>query len=67
MRLVSLFQALCHAVPSDVRRPTMEDTTLWHDAEFRIMLSELRYLPIRRSCDSSAERLLAGSRQRRNP
>ena len=52
MRLVSLFQAFCHAVPSQVHRPTVEDATLWHDAEFQMMMRELRYPPIRRSRDS---------------
>jgi hypothetical protein len=63
MKLVSLFQALCHVVPWQVRRPAVRDVTLWHDAEFQIMLRELRYAPIRRSCDSSGkQRGLSGSR-----
>ena len=66
MRLVSLFRALSQAMPSRVHRTLVEDATLWQDAEFRIMLSELRYLPVRRWCDSSAERRLpAESREHR--
>jgi hypothetical protein len=52
MRLVSLIQVLYHVVRWRVRRPAMRDIMLWHDAEFQILLRELRYAPIRRSGDS---------------
>jgi len=46
MKSVSLFDALFHVVPWQMRRPAARDVTLLHDAEFRIMLHELRYPPI---------------------
>lgn len=56
MSLVSSLQALCHVVPWQLRRPTVMDAKLWQDAEFQVTLRELRYLPIRRSCDSGSGR-----------
>lgn len=68
MRPTSLFEALCQLVPWQRRRPATRDATLWHDAEFQILLGELRYRPTRRLYDSSAERrVLSGSRRHRNP
>jgi hypothetical protein len=52
MRFLSLLQVLCHVVPWRVRRRVVRDLMLWHDAEFQILLRELRYPPLRRSCDS---------------
>lgn len=64
MRLGSLFQILCRVVPWQLRRPVPRDAMLWHDAEFQIMLRELRYLPIQRSRHLSCEmRVLSESRQ----
>jgi hypothetical protein len=65
---VSLFQALCHVVPWQLRRPTARDATLWHDAEFQVLLCELRYRPKQGSYDCSADKqVLSQSRERRNP
>ena len=47
MRPVSLLQALWQVVPWPIRRAGSQDVTLLHDAEFQIMLRELRYPPIR--------------------
>jgi hypothetical protein len=44
---VSLFQALWLVVPWQMRRPVTRDVTLLQDAEFQILLRELRYPPIR--------------------
>jgi hypothetical protein len=46
MKSVSLFEALFHVVPWQIRRPVPRDVTLLHDAEFRILLHELRYPPV---------------------
>jgi len=47
MRPVSLFQALWQVVPRQMRRPVVRDVT-FQNAEFQILLRELRYPPIRR-------------------
>jgi hypothetical protein len=54
MRLVDLFRLLGKALMWRARRPAARDVALWHDAEFQILQRELRYAPIRRSCDSRA-------------
>jgi hypothetical protein len=54
MRAVSLFQALWRVVPWQIRRPVARDVTLLHDAEFQILLRELRYPPIRQLRDTSS-------------
>jgi hypothetical protein len=46
MRPVSLVQALWLVVPWQMRRPVARDVTLLQDAEFQILLRELRYPPI---------------------
>jgi hypothetical protein len=48
MGAVSLFQALWLVVPWQMRRPVTRDVTLLQDAEFQILLRELRYPAIRR-------------------
>jgi hypothetical protein len=48
MRPVSLVQALWLVVPWQMRRPVTRDVMLLQDAEFQILLRELRYPPIRR-------------------
>ena len=47
MRPVSLLQALWQVAPWQIRRAGSQDLVLLHDAEFQIMLRELRYPPIR--------------------
>jgi hypothetical protein len=48
MRSVSLVQALWLVVPWQMRRPVARDVALFQDAEFQILLRELRYPPVRR-------------------
>jgi hypothetical protein len=56
---------LFNVVPWQLRRPAVREVTLLHDAELQIMLRELRYASIRRSCGSSDEgHRPAGSRKR---
>jgi hypothetical protein len=50
-------------VPWQIRRPGAQDVTLLHDAEFQIMLRELRYPPIRGLYDASIKSV--GSADRR--
>jgi hypothetical protein len=57
---MSLLDALRHLVPWQIRRPALRDVALLHDAEFQIMLRELRYPPIRHVYDTSSGS--AGSR-----
>ena len=59
MSTLGLLQALWHVVPWQLRRPAARDVTLLHDAEFQILLRELRYPPIRLSCHARMAR--AGS------
>jgi hypothetical protein len=54
MRPHSLLEALWQVVPWQTRRPVARDVTLLHDAEFQIMLRELRYPPIRQLRDTSS-------------
>jgi hypothetical protein len=54
MRSVSLLEALCHVVPWHIRRPVARDVVLFQDAEFRIMLHELRYPPFHSLSNTSA-------------
>jgi hypothetical protein len=63
VRPVSLIQALWQVVPWQIRRPGAQDVTLLHDAEFQIMLRELRYPPIRGLYDASITSV--GSPERR--
>jgi hypothetical protein len=55
----SLFQVLWQVVPWQLRQPAARDVTLLHDAEFQIMLRELRYPPIR--CSYAARLESTGS------
>ena len=63
VRPVSLLQALWQVVRWQIRRPGAQDVTLLHDAEFQIMLRELRYPPIRGLYDASTKSV--GSPDRR--
>jgi len=56
MSTVDLLQALWHVVAWQIRRPAAHDVRLLDDAEFQIMLRELRYPPIRRSHDTTSRR-----------
>jgi hypothetical protein len=53
MSVVSLFEALWQVVPWQIRPPVARDMTLLQNAEFQILLCELRYPPIRRLYESS--------------